>query len=209
MSRTSGENGYTPKPEHHFTFGLWTVGNQGRDPFGEPVRAPMAPAHIVRKLAEMGAYGVNLHDDDLIQRDATAAQRDAIVREFRQVLADTGMRVPMATTNLFTHPVFKDGAFTSNDRQVRRYALQKTMRSMDLGHELGAKAAPNGYTLLFSTGGGMVIASDQDSARAYAALLKVVYPATAEDAKKHDSMGFQDGWGTCADQLAEVAKSLA
>ena len=129
---------YTPRPEHHFTFGLWTVGNPGRDPFGEPVRAPLAPAHIVRKLAALGAYGVNLHDEDLVPRDAPAAERDRIVREFRQVLADTGMKVPMATTNLFSDPAFKDGAFTSTDREVRAYALQKTMKAIDLGVELGA-----------------------------------------------------------------------
>ena len=129
---------YTPQPEHHFTFGLWTVGNPGRDPFGEPVRSPLAPTHIVRKLAGLGAYGVNLHDEDLVPRDASAAERDKIVREFKQVLADSGMKVPMATTNLFSDPAFKDGAFTSTDREVRQYALQKTMRAIDLGVELGA-----------------------------------------------------------------------
>ena len=131
-------NAYTPKPEHHFTFGLWTVGNPGRDPFGDPVRPPISPPEIVRKLGELGAYGVNLHDNDLIPRDATTAERDKIVREFKQTLKDSGVRVPMATTNLFGDPVFRDGAFTSNDARVRSYALQKTMRSMDLGVELGA-----------------------------------------------------------------------
>jgi xylose isomerase len=130
---------YTPKPEHHFTFGLWTVGNPGRDPFGEAVRPPISPTEIVRKLSELGAYGVNLHDDDLVPRDAGAADRDRIVREFKQVLSDTGLRVPMATTNLFSDPVFRDGAFTSNDARVRAYALQKTMLAMDLGVELGAE----------------------------------------------------------------------
>lgn len=130
---------YVPKPEHRFTFGLWTVGNVGRDPFGEAVRAPIAPARIVRKLGELGAYGVNLHDEDLIPRDASTAERDRIVKEFQAALADSGVKVPMATTNLFTDPAFRDGAFTSNDPRVRRYALQKTMRSMDLGKELGAE----------------------------------------------------------------------
>ena len=130
---------YAPKPEHHFTFGLWTVGNPGRDPFGDPVRPPISPPEIVRKLGELGAYGVNLHDNDLVPRDASAADRDRIVREFKQALNDSGMRVPMATTNLFGDPVFRDGAFTSNDARVRAYALQKTMRSMDLGVELGAE----------------------------------------------------------------------
>ena len=129
---------YTPQPEHHFTFGLWTVGNPGRDPFGEPVRPPLAPTHIVRKLAALGAYGVNLHDEDLVLRDAAAGERDRIVREFRQVLTETGMKVPMATTNLFTDPAFRDGAFTSNDARVRAYALKKTMAAIDLAVELGA-----------------------------------------------------------------------
>jgi xylose isomerase len=129
---------YSPRPEHHFTFGLWTVGNPGRDPFGDAVRAPMSPTYIVRKLAELGAYGVNLHDDDLVPRDSTTTERDRIVREFKQVLADTGMRVPMATTNLFGDPAFRDGAFTSGDARVRAYAIQKTMRAIDLGVELGA-----------------------------------------------------------------------
>jgi len=122
----------------HFTFGLWTVGNRGRDPFGEPVRPVLDPVTIVHKLAEIGAWGVNLHDNDLVPIDATAADRDRIVREFKAALAATGVRVPMATTNLFTDPVFRDGAFTSNSAGVRAYALQKTMRAIDLGAELGA-----------------------------------------------------------------------
>ncbi|HVE34690.1 MAG TPA: xylose isomerase [Gemmatimonadaceae bacterium] len=129
---------YTPRPEHHFTFGLWTVGNVGRDPFGDAVRAPLSPTRIVEKLATLGAYGVNLHDNDLVPRDATAAESDRIVAEFKRSLADHGMCVPMATTNLFGDPVFRDGAFTSSDARVRRYALQKTMRAIDLGVELGA-----------------------------------------------------------------------
>jgi xylose isomerase len=129
---------YQPKPEHKFTFGLWTVGNRGRDPFGDATRPTVSPVTIVRELSKLGAYGVNLHDNDLIPIDATAAERDRIVTEFKQALADTGMKVPMATTNLFYDPAFKDGAFTSNDPRVRLYALQKTMRSMDLGAELGA-----------------------------------------------------------------------
>jgi xylose isomerase len=121
-----------------FTFGLWTVGNRGRDPFGEPTRAALDPVDIVRKLAGIGAHGVNLHDDDLVPAGSSAADRDRIVRGFKQALADTGLRVPMATTNLFSDPVFRDGAFTSHDPHVRNYALQKTMRAMDLGVELGA-----------------------------------------------------------------------
>ncbi len=129
---------FTPRPEHHFTFGLWTVGNPGRDPFGDPVRPVLPPTRIVHKLAELGAYGVNLHDNDLIPRDATPAESDRIIREFKAALAAAGLKVPMATTNLFGDPVFRDGAFTSNDAKVRSYALQKTMRSIDLGVELGA-----------------------------------------------------------------------
>lgn len=130
---------YTPKPEHKFTFGLWTIGNVGRDPFGEPTRPVISPVKIVEMLSEIGAWGVNLHDNDLVPIDATASERDAIVSEFKQACEDNGIVVPMATTNLFTDPAFKDGAFTSNDPAVRAYALQKTMESMDLGAELGAK----------------------------------------------------------------------
>ncbi|MDX2044034.1 MAG: xylose isomerase [Acidobacteriota bacterium] len=128
-----------PKKEHKFTFGLWTVGNPGRDPFGEPTRQAISPVTIVERLAKLGAYGVNFHDNDLVPIDATATERDKIVGDFKKALNDTGMVVPMATTNLFGDPVFKDGAFTSNDPRVRLYAIQKTMRSMDLGAEVGAK----------------------------------------------------------------------
>ena len=130
---------YAPKPEHKFTFGLWTVGNPGRDPFGGPVRPVLSPVELVHLLAEVGAYGVNFHDDDLVPIDATASERDQIVRDFKKALASTGLKVPMATTNLFGDAAFKDGAFTSNDARVRAYALQKTMRNIDLGVELGAK----------------------------------------------------------------------
>ena len=129
----------TPTPADKFTFGLWTVANRGRDPFGDFVRPVLDPADAVRKLAPLGAWGVNFHDNDLVPIDATAAERDRIVAAFRKALDETGMTVPMATTNLFTDPVFKDGAFTSNDPRVRAYAVQKTMRAMDLGVELGAK----------------------------------------------------------------------
>src|SRR5919106_257435 len=128
-----------PRPEHKFTFGLWTIGNPGADPFGAAVRTRLSPVAIVRLLAETGAMGVNLHDNDLVPIDATASERDAIVAEFKQVLAETGLIVPMATTNLFSDPVFRDGAFTASDPRIRDYALQKTMRAIDLGVELGAK----------------------------------------------------------------------
>ncbi len=130
---------FIPKPEDKFTFGLWTVGSTGRDPFGGPVRAPKTPAELVYLLGEVGAYGVNFHDNDLIPIDATPAEEAAIKRDFRKALDETGLVVPMATTNLFGDPVFKDGAFTSNDPKVRAYALQKTMRAIDLGVEFGAK----------------------------------------------------------------------
>ena len=129
---------FTPQPSDKFTFGLWTVGNIGRDPFGEPVRPPLPPVEAVHLLAEVGAYGVNFHDNDLVPIDATPAERDRIVRDFKAALAETGLVVSMATTNLFTDPAFKDGAFTANDPRVRAYALQKTLRAIDLGVELGA-----------------------------------------------------------------------
>ncbi|HSK65693.1 MAG TPA: xylose isomerase [Anaerolineales bacterium] len=130
---------YTPKAQDKFTFGLWTVGNTGRDPFGGPVRDVKSPVELVHLLAEVGAWGVNFHDNDLVPIDATPAERDQIVRDFKAALDETGLVVPMATTNLFTDPIFKDGAFTSNDPTVRAYALQKTMNAIDLGVELGAK----------------------------------------------------------------------
>ncbi len=130
---------YTPRPEHKFTFGLWTVGNVGRDPFGAPTREAISPVEIVRMLAEVGAWGVNLHDNDLVPIDATTAERDQIVADFKRAMDEAGIVCPMATTNLFYDPAFKDGAFTSNDPAVRAYALQKTMRSMDLGAALGAE----------------------------------------------------------------------
>ncbi|HTG93281.1 MAG TPA: xylose isomerase [Pyrinomonadaceae bacterium] len=132
-------NNYQPTKAHKFTFGLWTVGNRGRDPFGDATRPTLSPITMVKRLSELGAYGVNLHDNDLVPIDATPGERERIVREFKQALDDHGMKVPMATTNLFYDPVFKDGAFTSSDPRVRLYALQKTMRSMDLGAELGAR----------------------------------------------------------------------
>jgi xylose isomerase len=133
------EKRFEPKPEHKFTFGLWTVGNTGGDPFGDDVREALSPVDLVYLLAEVGAYGVNFHDNDLIPIDATHSEAEKIKRDFKQALAKTGLVVPMATTNLFYNPIFRDGAFTSNDAQVRNFALQKTMKSMDLGVEMGAK----------------------------------------------------------------------
>lgn len=130
---------FIPKKTDLFTFGLWTVGNTGRDPFGEPVRATLAPHEIVKIVGELGAYGVNFHDNDLIPIDATPSQKDQILTDFKKALDDYNVKVPMATTNLFSDPVFRDGAFTSNDAQVRAYALQKVMHGMDLGASLGAK----------------------------------------------------------------------
>ena len=129
---------FSPLPEHKFSFGLWTVGNRGRDPFGDAVRPPVKPGDLVRLLGEVGAWGVNLHDNDLVPIDASPADRDRIVRDFKQACADHGILTSMVSANLFFDPVFRDGAFTSNDPAVRAYALQKTLRAMDLGAELGA-----------------------------------------------------------------------
>src|SRR3954451_15804171 len=143
MSKTATESRHgtadAPKSGHRFTFGLWTVGNPGRDPFGGPTRAEVDPVDSVHKLAELGAWGISLHDDDLIPWGTSAAERDRIVARLKAALQETGLGVGMATTNLFGHAAFKDGAFTSNDRRVRRAAIGKAMRSMDLGVELGAK----------------------------------------------------------------------
>ncbi|MER8232921.1 xylose isomerase [Streptomyces sp. NPDC094049] len=130
---------FRPTPEDRFTFGLWTVGWQGRDPFGDATRPALDPVETVERLAALGAYGITFHDDDLIPFGASDGERDTAVGRFRAALDRTGLAVPMATTNLFTHPVFKDGAFTANDRDVRRFALRKTLRNIDLAAELGAR----------------------------------------------------------------------
>src|SRR4051812_1006912 len=135
----NGSDRFAPDPRMKFTFGLWTVGNIGRDPFGGPTRETISPAQICDLLGEVGAYGVNFHDNDLIPIDATASEAEQIKKEFRRGLKENGLVVPMATTNLFSDPVFKDGAFTSNNARIRAYAIQKTMRAMDLGAEFGAK----------------------------------------------------------------------
>jgi xylose isomerase len=127
-----------PGPDDKFSFGLWTVGWQARDPFGDPTRGPLDPIEAVHKLSELGAWGMTFHDDDLVPFGATAADRDKQIVRFKDALAETGLVIPMITTNLFTHPAFKDGGFTSNDRSVRRYALRKVMRNIDLAAELGA-----------------------------------------------------------------------
>lgn len=127
-----------PTPADRFTFGLWTVGWAARDPFGDASRPPLDPVETVHRLAELGAYGVTFHDDDLIPFGSSDTERDEHISRFRKALDETGLKVPMATTNLFTHPVFRDGAFTSNDREVRRYALRKVLRNVDLAAELGA-----------------------------------------------------------------------
>lgn len=127
-----------PTAQDKFSFGLWTVGYTGRDPFGDPTRGPLDPVRSLEELAELGAYGINFHDDDLIPFGSDDTERQRIIDRFKQGLADTGMAVTTATTNLFSHPVFKDGGFTSNDRAVRRFALAKVMRNIDLAAELGA-----------------------------------------------------------------------
>ena len=130
---------FTHLPEHKFSFGLWTVANQGRDPFGAAVRPPLPPNDAVAMLGEVGAWGVNLHDNDLVPIDATPSGRDEIVKSFKKACKANKIVVPMATVNLFYDPIFRDGAFTSNDARVRAYAVRKTMSAMDLGAELGAK----------------------------------------------------------------------
>ena len=129
----------TPTRDDHFSFGLWTVGWPARDPFGDPTRGPLDPVEAVHRLAELGAWGITFHDDDLVPFGSDDATRDATVARFRKALEQNGLVVPMVTTNTFTHPVFKDGAFTSNDRSVRRYALRKILRHLDLAAELGAE----------------------------------------------------------------------
>ena len=129
----------TPTTDDKFTFGLWTIGWQARDPFGDATRPFLDPVESVHQLAALGAYGVTFHDDDLIPFGADADERDKHIARFKDALDATGMKVPMATTNTFTHPVFKDGAFTSNDRDIRRYATRKIIRNLDLAAELGAE----------------------------------------------------------------------
>lgn len=131
-------DGLTPRPEHKFSFGLWTIGHPGRDPFGDATRAPIDPVDFVRGLAKIGAWGVSFHDDDLMTFGAPESQRRAELDRFKAALAETGIVCSMATTNLFWHPMFKDGAFTSNDRNVRRLAIQKVLRNLDVAAELGA-----------------------------------------------------------------------
>ena len=129
----------TPTPADKFTFGLWTIGWQARDPFGDATRGALDPVRSVNELAARGAHGVTFHDDDLIPFGSDDTARRGHIDRFKKALAETGMKVPMATTNLFTHPVFKDGAFTSNDKDIRRYAIRKVMRNIELAVELGAE----------------------------------------------------------------------
>ncbi|SDJ35843.1 xylose isomerase [Frankineae bacterium MT45] len=129
----------TPTKADKFSFGMWTVGWRAQDPFGDATRPALDPVESVHRLAELGAWGITFHDNDLIPFDATAAERDRLIARFKDALNETGLQTPMLTTNLFTHPVFKDGGFTSNDRSVRRFALRKVIRNIDLAAELGAK----------------------------------------------------------------------
>jgi xylose isomerase len=132
-------DGPAPSPQDKFSFGLWTVGWPAADPFGSATRAPIDPVDSVHRLAELGAWGVSFHDDDLIPFGTETGERDRLIARFKAALEETGLVVPMVTTNLFSHPVFKDGGFTSNDRAVRRFALRKVMRNLDLAAELGAQ----------------------------------------------------------------------
>ena len=138
VTKERSSDQYAPKKADKFSFGLWTVGNRGRDPFGDFVRPALDPVYAVKRLSELGAWGINFHDNDLVPLEAMPTERDRIVRDFKQALHDYDMVVPMATTNLFFHPAFKDGAFTSVDPTVRAFALQKTMQAIDLGAEVGA-----------------------------------------------------------------------
>mgnify|MGYP006276388599 FL=1 len=153
---------YTPTPADKFTFGLWTVGWQARDPFGDPTRDALDPVRTVNELAKRGAYGVTFHDDDLIPFGSDDTNRRAHIDRFKKALAETGMKVPMATTNLFSHPVFKDGAFTSNDKDIRRFAIRKVMKNIELAVELGAK--------IYVCWGGREGAESESSKDAYVAL---------------------------------------
>ncbi len=129
---------FEPHPEDHFTFGLWTVGNPGRDPFGQETRLPLDPVDTVHRLADLGAFGVSFHDNDLVPWGSSPSEREAILKRFRKALDATGLKVPMATTNLFSRPVFKEGAFTANDPAIRRLAVAKALDAIDIGVELGA-----------------------------------------------------------------------
>jgi xylose isomerase len=153
---------FNPSPQDKFTFGLWTVGWQARDPFGDPTRPALDPVETVNQLAARGAYGVTFHDDDLIPFGSDDSARQSHINRFKKALAETGMKVPMATTNLFSHPVFKDGAFTSNDRDIRRYAIRKVMRNIELAVDLGAQ--------IYVCWGGREGAESESSKDAYVAL---------------------------------------
>ncbi len=153
---------FNPSPQDKFTFGLWTVGWQARDPFGDPTRPALDPVETVIQLAARGAYGVTFHDDDLIPFGSDDSARQSHINRFKKALAETGMKVPMATTNLFSHPVFKDGAFTSNDRDIRRYAIRKVMRNIELAVDLGAQ--------IYVCWGGREGAESESSKDAYVAL---------------------------------------
>jgi xylose isomerase len=138
QERTASMTNIQPTREDKFSFGLWTVGWPARDPFGDATRAPLDPVEAVHRLSDLGAYGVTFHDDDLIPFGSDEHERESHIKRFRSALEETGLVVPMATTNTFTHPVFKEGAFTNNDRDIRRFAMRKIMRNMDLAAELGA-----------------------------------------------------------------------
>lgn len=129
----------SPTKNDRFSFGLWTVGWAGQDPFGVATRAPLEPVEALHKLAELGAWGVTFHDNDLFPFGADAKTRDAVLSQFRVGLESTGLTVPMVTTNLSTHPIFKEGALTANNRAVRRFALRKLLLNVDLAAELGAE----------------------------------------------------------------------
>jgi len=128
----------TPTPDDKFSFGLWTVGWTAADPFGSATRPVLAPWDYARGLADLGAWGITFHDDDVVPFGTGDVERDEIYATLQKTVDSSGLVIEMVPTNTFTHPMFKDGAFTSNDRSVRRYALRKILRNVDLAASVGA-----------------------------------------------------------------------
>ena len=128
-----------PTRDDKFSFGLWTVGWTGTDPFGTNTRDALDPWEYSDKLAELGAWGITFHDNDVFPFDADEETRRSRVGRLKDAADKAGLVIEMVTTNTFTHPVFKDGGLTSNDRSVRRFGLRKVLRNVDLAAEVGAE----------------------------------------------------------------------
>ena len=128
----------TPTPEDKFSFGLWTVGWTGTDPFGTSTRPALDPWEYADKLAELGAWGITFHDNDVFPFDATPEVRRDRIAQLRDVADKSGLTIEMVTTNTFTHPLFKDGGLTANDRSVRRFGLRKVLDAVDIAADCGA-----------------------------------------------------------------------